>query len=173
MFWILVVIGGLIGLALIVTFIGSLLPEEHIATRTLTLRQTPQSVWQAITDYAGQKEWRADLKRVERWPDQNGHEVWQEEYERGMKLPLATIETDAPRRLLRRIADEQLPFGGTWEYIITPTTEGGCQLTITERGKIGNPLFRFMSRFIFGYTATIESYLKALAGKFGETPVIR
>lgn len=33
-------------------------------------------------------------------------------------------------------------------------------------------VFWFMSRFGFGYTALIESYLKALASKFGETPVI-
>ena len=110
---------------------------------------------------------------VRRLPDRNGHEVWHEEYSRGMTIPLETMETDSPRRLVRRIAADDLGFGGVWEYVITPTTEGGCQLTITERGTVGNPLFRFLSRFVFGHSATMEKYLISLANKFSETPVIR
>jgi hypothetical protein len=29
-------------------------------------------------------------------------------------------------------------------------------------------MFRFMSRFIFGHTKTMETYLRALGQKFGE-----
>ncbi len=173
MFWLLIAIGVLAGLGLTATLIGSLLPVDHIATRSLKLRQAPQTVWQTITDYPGQTQWRADLQRVERLPDRNGHEVWLEEYGRGMKIPLETIEAAPPQRLVRLIADDELAFGGTWEYTIAPAADGACQLTITERGKITNPLFRFLSRFVFGYTATIETYLKSLAGKFGEAPDIR
>jgi len=90
-----------------------------------------------------------------------------------MKIPLETIEVEAPRRLMRRIASDDLGFGGVWEYSITPTTEGGCQLTVIERGTVGNPLFRFLSKFVFGHAATMEKYLTALANKFGETPAIR
>ncbi len=36
-------------------------------------------------------------------------------------------------------------------------------VTITERGSVYNPIFRFMSRFIFGHTATVEAYLDAPA----------
>src|SRR5262245_55309797 len=173
MFWILIVVVGLVGMLLIVTLIGLTLPEAHVASRALTLRQSPQSVWRMITDYANQTKWRSDLKRVERLPDLNGNEVWLEEFQRGMKIRLETVESDSMRRLVRRIADDGLPFGGVWEYNITPTTEGGCQLTITERGKVRNPLFRFMSRFVFGNAATIEIYLSALTKSFGEGTMIK
>lgn len=172
MFWILVTFGVLIAAVLIVTAIGSFLPEEHIATRTLTLRQLPQNVWRTINDFANQPQWNPEMKTVERLPDRNGHEVWQEEMS-GMKIPLETLEAEPPRRLVRRIASDDLGFGGVWEYSITPTTEGGCQLTIIERGTVGNPFFRFVSKFIFGHTATMEKYLTSLANKFGEPPVIR
>ena len=173
MFWILVVTGVLIGAVLIMTAIGSFLPEEHVATRTLTLRQLPQNVWRTITDFANQPQWHSEMKSVRQLSDRNGHEVWEEEFPGGMKIPLETVEVEVPRHLVRRIASDDLGFGGIWEYSITPTTEGGCQLTITERGTVGNPFFRFMSKFIFGHTATMEKYLTSLANKFGETPNIR
>jgi len=45
---------------------------------------------------------------------------------------------------------------------------GGSMLQITENGEIYNPLFRFMSRFVFGYTATIDAFIQALKARFGE-----
>jgi len=32
---------------------------------------------------------------------------------------------------------------------------------------VTNPLFRFMSRFIIGHTATLDQYLRALGKKYG------
>ena len=44
----------------------------------------------------------------------------------------------------------------------------GTRLKITENGTISNLLFRFMARFLFGYTATLETYLIDLGAEFGE-----
>lgn len=172
MYWLLGIVGVLILAGIIVFVIGSFLPEAHVASKTLTLRQPPETVWKVMTDFANQPNWHSDMKSVERLPDRNGHAVWQEEMS-GMKIPLEILEMEAPKKLVRRIAAEDLGFGGDWEYILTPTIEGGCQLTITERGKVPNPLFRFMSKYVFGHTATMEKYMTALAGKFGEPPAIR
>jgi hypothetical protein len=43
----------------------------------------------------------------------------------------------------------------------------GSLLTITEHGEIYNPLFRSISRYLLGYTATIDNYLQALHAKLG------
>lgn len=172
MTWILGIVGLLVLAGIVVFVVGSLLPENHVASKTLTLKQPPETVWQAVTDFANQPKWHSEMKSVERLADRNGHEVWQEEMS-GMKIPLETLEIEPPKKLVRRIASDDLGFGGDWEYIITPAIDGGCQLTITENGKVPNPLFRFMSKYVFGHTATMEAYMKALAGKFGEAPVIR
>ena len=172
MTWILGIVGLLVLAGIVVFVVGSLLPENHVASKTLTLRQPPEAVWQSITDFPNKPKWFSELKSVERLADRNGNEVWQEEMS-GMKIPLETVEAVAPKRLVRRIVADDLGFGGDWEYIITPTIEGGSQLTITEYGKVPNPLFRFMSKYVFGHTATMEAYMKALAGKYGEAPVIR
>lgn len=55
----------------------------------------------------------------------------------------------------------------TWTWTIEPTTQG-CLVTVVERGEIHSPLFRFVSRYIIGYGATMERTLRALAGHFGE-----
>jgi hypothetical protein len=72
-----------------------------------------------------------------------------------------------PGKLIVRIADPQLPFGGTWTYEITPLSSGSS-LRIREDGEIYNPVFRVLARFVFGHSATIDAYLKSLAKKFGE-----
>ena len=55
-----------------------------------------------------------------------------------------------------------------WTYELAP--EGsGTRLTITENGEIYNPIFRFVARFVLGYTSTMGSVLRALGTKHGET----
>lgn len=165
--WVLIVAGGLIGVVVLVAVIGFLLPKGHVASRTVRLKQTPEVVWEAITDFKNQAAWRSDVKSVERLPDRGGREVWSEVNSWGQPLTMETVELAPPQRLVRRIADDKLPFGGTWTWEIAPL-EGGCTVTITEDGEIYNPFFRFMARFVLGYRGTMDTYLTALGKKFGE-----
>ena len=74
------------------------------------------------------------------------------------------VETlTAPSRMVVRIADPSLPFGGTWTHDLKATPSGGTELTTTEDGEVYNPIFRFMSKFFFSPTATIEKFHAALA----------
>ncbi|MBI4470663.1 MAG: SRPBCC family protein [Acidobacteria bacterium] len=169
--WILRVLGLVVVIIVIAASIGAALPKEHVATRTTLLRQPPETIWQVITDYGGSPSWRRELKTVERLPDHDGNPVWREIDQHGQGMSLETVEAVPPNRLVRRIADQDLPFGGTWTYELVPA-EGGSRLTITENGEVYNPIFRFMSRFLFGHTASIDSYLKSLGKKFGEEVTI-
>ena len=169
--WVLIGVILLVGLPALVALIGSLLPKAHSASRHATFHQSPETLWRVLTDRVAMPSWRTDLRAIERLPDLNGHEVWQETDRRGQKLRLETLEAVPPRRLVGRIADPNLPFGGTWTYEITPVANGST-LRITEDGEIYNPIFRFVARFVLGYTRTMESYLRALATKFGEQVVI-
>lgn len=66
-----------------------------------------------------------------------------------------------PRLLVTRIADSDLPFGGSWTFELEP--EGAAtRLTITENGEVYNPFFRFMARFVFGHEGTARAYLEDL-----------
>ena len=81
-----------------------------------------------------------------------------------MKIPLYFEKMERPSLLVTRIADPKLPFGGTWTYRLAPAA-GGTQVTITEDGEVYNPFFRFMSRFVFGYQATLNEFAKNLEAR--------
>lgn len=143
----------------IVVLIGAALPKEHVASRRMALKASPNDVFAVI---AGPSDWRgvkyellADNPLKWRETDSNGVIT----YER--------VETVVPTRIVNRIADPKLPFGGSWTYEIAPNGSG-TDLTITENGEVYNPLFRFVSRFIMGHTATIEKYQRDLAGRLKE-----
>jgi uncharacterized protein YndB with AHSA1/START domain len=164
--WILIVVGVSAGLIAMIAIIGFLMPKGHTASRSTIINKSPEVLWQVMTDFAAFPQWRADVKNVEVLPDRDGHKVWREDGKNG-KLTLETIEASPPSRLVLRIADPDLPYGGTWTYELQ-STGTGSRLTITEDGEIYNPIFRFMGRVFISPTASIESYLKALGKKYGE-----
>ena len=151
----------LILILVVVVAIGAMLPVQHVASRSAVLAAPPETVWQLITDVSGFPSWRGDVKRVERLPDRDGRAVWAEETTSG-RITLAVDHAEPPRLLVLRIAEPDLPFGGTWTYELSPGDRGATVLKITENGEVYNPLFRFMSRFVFGHEGTIRGYLAAL-----------
>jgi len=164
--WVLGFFVVLAAVLILVVVIGWLLPKEHVATREGRYRQPPEAIWRAITDIDAMPSWRAGLRNVKRLPDRSGLQSWLETTDSGI-IPFETTVSEPPGKLAVRIADAKLPFGGTWTYEIRTTAEGSA-LRITENGEVYNPIFRFVSRFILGYTGTIDAYLKSLAKKFGE-----
>jgi uncharacterized protein YndB with AHSA1/START domain len=140
--------------------IGAMLPVQHVASRSAVLAAPLETVWHLITDVDGFPGWRHDVKRVERRPDREGRPVWVEDTSSG-RITLAVDRAEPPRLLVLRIADPDLPFGGTWTYELS-SDRGGTVLKITENGEVYNPLFRFLSRFVFGHDGTIKGYLAAL-----------
>jgi hypothetical protein len=164
--WVLIIFTVLAGILILMALVGWLLPKAHTVTREARFQQPPEAIWKAITDIDAMPAWRQGLKTVEHLPDQNGLPAWVETLDSGT-IPLATVVSQPPAMLVVRIADPKLPFGGTWTYEIAPIPEGSS-LRIREDGEVYNPLFRFLSRFVFGHSATIDAYLKSLAKKFGE-----
>jgi uncharacterized protein YndB with AHSA1/START domain len=168
---VLVVLASLGGVVLLVVVAGMLLPKEHTARSQATINAPPDSVWRALTDVAAFPTWREDVSRVEMLPSPTGRKTWREIGKHGT-ITFEEVAAEPPRRLVARIADPSLPFGGSWTYDVAPEA-AGSRVTITEDGVVHNPVFRFMSRFVFGHHATQEAYLRALARKFGHdaTPV--
>lgn len=139
--------------------VGSLLPVRHRATVSTTLQSDAESVWRRI-------------ERVEAWPTwrEVSVEVLADEtvrvVEKGRPL-LYRIERPGERTLVTRIATSGLPFGGRWTWSVSPAGDGSsATVTIVEDGEIYNPIFRFVSRFVLGYEATMRGVLNRLEASF-------
>ena len=147
--WVLLGIASLIVLVAMVALVGSRLPREHTATRTLKVRRTPQEIWPVFTAVTA-----------------------------ASSVPVDIVEQDPPRRIVTRVKPTEKMFGGTWTCVITPappsagSEKAESTLTITEDGWVANPIFRFMSRFVIGHHATMDATLKEVAAKLNEQAVL-
>ena len=158
--------GLLIGIPLVAALVGSLLPRDHVARMRLELRATPSEVWQLISDFRGTAEWRPDVRAVDPLPASDGRIRFLETTRQG-QTPFEVVTQEPGLKQVVRVVDEGLPFGGTWTWELVPAGRG-TRLTLTEAGFIRNPIFRLMGRLFFKPSATIQSYLRALARRLGE-----
>ena len=160
------VVGGLLALVLVVVVIGYMLPKEHTASRDVTVAASPERVFALISTPAEYPKWRSDVDSVEVLPPEGGKDRFRELGSNGPIL-LRVEESVPAKRLVTVIADPTLPFGGKWTYELTPSG-AGTTLRITEDGEVYNPVFRFMSKFVFGHTATLEKYLEDVERAVGD-----
>ncbi len=152
--------------ASMIVLIGFLLPKQHVASRAIALHRKPEDVFQLISDFEAAPSWRSDVHEVDLLPLADGHIRYREKGTNGA-ITMEIVESSPPARMIARIADKGLPFGGMWIFDISLTAEG-CRLNITERGEIYNPIFRFVSRFLLGYHRTLDTYLQNVSRKFEE-----
>ena len=167
--WVLIALGAIAALIALIAIIGALLPRDHVATLSARITAPPQAVWNAITDAASFPTWRQDVTKIELLPATPTGPSWREHSRHGA-ITMVIDVAEPPRKLVGRIADDGLPYGGTWTYVIEPDGDAASRVTITEAGSVYNPLFRFVSRFIMGHTASIDGYLRSLGRRFGAEP---
>ena len=165
------VIGGLILLAGIVALIGSRLPKSHAASRSILLRQSPQEVYAVVRDFGSAPQWRSDVKQMEVEAPPGGPVYFREVGKTGT-VNYELVEDVPGQRMVTKIRDTDLGYSGQWTYLFA-AENGGTRVTIREDGEVSNVLFRFMSRYVFGHTATIDSYLTSLAKRFGQEAVLQ
>lgn len=161
-------------LVVVTVVTGYLLPVSHVSTLRADVPAPREEVWKSVRTPRAFPEWRSDVTEVVVAAGGGDAKAWREIGSNG-EIPMRVIEEDPPSRMVVRIDAEpsELPFGGRWVYVLA-TGGGGTQVTITEEGEVYNPVFRTMSRFVFGHTATIDAYLRALGRKHGAdiTPVV-
>ena len=130
------VLGALVALVVGLLGYGTTLPVAHVATRSKRIPGRPAVVWGLINDPIATKGW-AGAATTE------------------------IVEQDEPRVLVTKIVGESA-YGGTWTFEIAPDGHDASTVTITERGEVYNPAFRMLSRYVFGQTRSLETYLVKL-----------
>lgn len=152
---------------------GLLLPEEYEISRRLVLSRSPEAAWQALTDSAALRRWRRDL--IELQPlSTGGHlPIWREIGDDGRGTDVRTIDATPPVHLvlLREAESDRRREAVEWEYTIERAPEG-VAVRLVERGRLANPVRRFVVQFLAGSRGRLDRHLTALAAYFDEPPRI-
>lgn len=161
--WLVIGAAVAIGIPALLAAYGASLPQSHVVSRTMTVAAPSERVFAVIADVDRFMSWRTGLKSVEKLPD-DGKGARFIEHSRNGDIPFRIEVFEPNTRMLTRITDPKLPFGGTWSYDLKPAG-AGTALTITEAGEVYNVFFRSMQKLFFSPAKTIETYqadLKAL-----------
>jgi hypothetical protein len=159
----LIVLGALVLLVILVVAIGSLLPKGHVVSRSARFTASPQQLFTLI---AGPQNWRPDLLSSEAFTD-GGRDYVRETNRHKEIITYELLNRNEPSSIERRIATQNLPYSGSWTFVLEPYGSG-TTVHITENGEVSNPVFRFVSRFILGQTRSLDDYLRALGKATGE-----
>mgnify|MGYP001556286271 CR=1 FL=1 len=148
--------------AVVFYFAGSRIPRTHRSVVSFSFRASRPAVWAAITDYQAMPAWWPAVKsvRFERLPD--GTEPTWNKDAHGKEVPFRTGESQLNEKLVRVIAKDDLPFGGTWTFELTESLGGGTRLTLTEDGFINVTLLRPIAAWFIGLDATQKDFLNHL-----------
>lgn len=163
--WIMWIAGTLVAIVASIYAIGWSLPSEHIAKAERVIVAPLAQVAGRIREVEAYEQWRP--VKVEILSTQGGRTRYRET-SGADTITFELVEEAGGRRFTSTILDQDLPFDGSWTIDLATEVEG-TRVRIVEHGRVKDPLFRFLSRFVFGHTATMEAYLEALAVASAET----
>ena len=162
MYWILVVMGFFVAVAAALIVGGLATPREHTAIRSRRYSASPEHVWAIVRDVGNYASWREDMIDSELVAAAtNEPQVQWREITSGGSVTFGIVDEQPPVRMTARVMDEDLSWNGTWTWEVKPV-DGGAMLTITERGNVGNPIFRFIGTHFIGFTREIDRYLRGV-----------
>lgn len=153
----------------VVFLIGWRLPEAHEAVVEREYAAPPERVYEEIANPQEYPRWRSGVQKVEMLPDAEDRLRRFKEYALGDEVSYVIEEEVPAQRFVTTIEGQGLPYGGSWIFELSPSARG-TQLRITEEGKVYNPFFRFVSRFIMGHTRGLETYHEDLEKRLAATP---
>lgn len=164
--YVLIIVGVVAAVVAIVVITGAALPIKHRVTREATYRATPAQLFELIRKVSDYPSWQKSVTKVEILPEIDG-KPRARETNGGQAITYELEEVVPDTRMVSRIADAKLPFGGKWTYELIPAAASDATtLRITEDGEVYNVVFRFVSRFVMGHSATIDTYLDAVSTRF-------
>lgn len=167
----LIVVGAVILVVAITAIVGAFLPRDHTATRSARFSKSPAEVFALVADFQNGKTWRTGLEKTEMLDPRGGKTCFREHTDFG-PITYVVVTSIPGEKLVTKIDDPDLGFGGQWTFRLTPDGEG-TRLEITEDGFVTNVMMRTMSRLFFSPTATMETYLADVGKKFGDSIVIK
>ncbi|WP_186176358.1 SRPBCC family protein [Vibrio jasicida] len=142
---------------IVITIIGFFLPNPRVAIKTTQVSAPIDVVWNTITTYSSQTEWREDLQRVE--IDEVKNE-WTEIPNAGPSVTFKERVKTAPT--LYEIEIVALSGFSGYSTIELIASDEGTKLTFTEVSEVSNPFRRILSFLFYNQSKRMELYIANL-----------
>lgn len=163
----LIITAAIVIVVIVIVAIGAALPVRHQAQRQANFAASPEALRAILLDVEHYPTWRTGVTQVTVLDHSGSVTHYREQSSDGaIEYRLDASDPDA---LTSRITGGVTAFGGGWHYRLVPG-DHGTMLRITEDGEIYNPIFRFVSRYVMGYTATMDRYLRDLDARVRRDP---
>lgn len=144
--------------------VGASLPIEHSSSLERVFTASPDRIYSLILNFKEYPSWRPNLKKIEEISSSS----WKETDSHNETLTYSFVQDRKNELVESKILDEDKPFGGSWTFELS-SVPNGTKLKITENGKVFSPVFRFFSKYVFGHTATIQTYLEFMEKEIQRT----
>jgi uncharacterized protein YndB with AHSA1/START domain len=143
-------------------------PEAWVAEESVLVEAPIEHVWALVGDPSRRAEWHPNVRSVTRIEDRDGHAVWRELDPGGDRFDWVVVELEPPRLLVTEAGDpEQTGVTSGWTWALAEDS-GRTRVTLTERSRIDNPVWRGVYVLRYGPDATVRRELQALQEAFGD-----
>jgi hypothetical protein len=160
MLYFLIFMAAIVGAAFL---FGTFLPNQQVFEKRAILKKPVDKVFQIVTDFARQKEWRSDVKTIEIIDAT----TWKEVPKTGTPLTFK-MKTKIDNELFEIDIIEPKSFNGSWEGRFKKTENNGTALEFKEIITISNPFFRTISYLFVDLDNKMTLYLENLKRQLGE-----
>lgn len=147
---------------------GLMLPSRLSTTRVMQLRAPADTVWSLIADPARYATWRDAVSSV----DMDGQTPmrWREYGDDG-SLAFEAHIMHAPTQFAAHSLDDDVARRTERMFTLT-VVHAGTQVSYTESVSVGNPVARFVFRYIIKRTGATQRMLTDLGAALGETVTV-
>lgn len=157
-----------LGIVLLPLLLGLISPAEYTATVTGVIEASTEEVFRSIENVEDNPGAGALARSVELLPEaewEDGRRAWIEDIG-STRVRVETVESEAPKRIVRDLQDQVVPMRARWTIELQPEGEftliTATNVTTISKGTWHVPLFRFLMRFMNGARRGIVHYLTRL-----------
>ena len=150
--------------SLIMVAVSKSVSEQYEVSSMAYYNCDIKKLWGLVTDFPNQSTWRTGIIKVEKISDMSGRNIWKEFNSNGQVMKIETSEYSPVRRLVRRLINENEDGEIIWIYDFAEVGEVST-LTVSEQGKLLNPILKLISKFNSSKTKVLNMYFQDIANE--------
>ncbi len=149
----------------VMAMVGASMTKQHTVTRSMSFAASPEKVWSALMSIRQLPYDRSELTAL----DQGASTRPPESIEVvGTPVAISFDTFRPPHDFTVRTVDPDLPYTGSWTFVLTLEERDLTRLTVTEEAEVHGRLLRFFVRTFGLDDSIVEGIFRAVKRKIIE-----